>query len=331
MGGSSTKIVTKPFDQNNPSRRSDGIYQTTCNERQKIRRIPLTFNNISHVRCIFFTQQNYNDGYHIPKETLSVNFNSTINNLENDIESNIRQVYNNVNAIVPGAKILNPIYIAFARTLHYTGSIFDDPTLEKIKLDMPTNTSSLAIKDFIMSYLNKMQNPDLDKKYASLPMNSYEFVNNQIKVIMYFPFMTNDYKYITNFKDIINSSTFFTKLLLDTEFNGLPDVNTFNEDKMRIALNKNKALTPDVVDYLLNKMKQGDEKNFRFSDDLKYLCNEGGCLSEIGGEDFTTLLPSLGTNDSDNNNVAFKMSPFLPNKCLAQTFRLLLHLLYKHH
>jgi hypothetical protein len=68
-------------------------------------------------------------------------------------------------------------------------------------------------------------------------------------------------------------------------------------------------------------MKEGDNKNFRYGDDLMYLCNDGGCLSEEEGEDFNTLLPSLSANDSDNDNSAFKMSPFLPTKCLAQTIR----------
>ena len=307
MGGGSSRIENRPFECSNP-------------KYNKIRKTPLTFNRLKHVRCIFFTQESYDANYHIPKSTLSETFVSTLNNLENDIEIKIQEVYNKVSSIAP-AKILNPIYVAFARTLEYNGSIFDDPNLKKIEVNFPNNNYSLAIKDFMNSYLNKMKNPDLNKKYMTMPMNSYTFVNNRLKVIIYFPFMTADYKYITNFKDIINSSSFFTKVLLDTEFNGLPDVNTFNEAKERAKLQKSKSLTPEVIDYAMNKMKEADNTNFRYSDDLLYLCNEGGCLSESGGEDFNTLLPSLASNDADNDNVAIKMSPFLPNKCLAQTFR----------
>ena len=307
MGGGSSRIENRPFECSNPK------YNQT-------RKTPLTFNRLNHVRCIFFTQESYDANYHIPKSTLSETFVSTLNNLENDIEIKIQEVYNKVSSIAP-AKILNPIYVAFARTLEYNGSIFDDPNLKKIEVNFPNNNYSLAIKDFMNSYLDKMKNPDLNKKYMKMPMNSYTFVNNRLKVIIYFPFMTADYKYITNFKDIINSSSFFTKVLLDTEFNGLPDVNTFNETKERAKLQKSKSLTPEVIDYAMNKMKEADNTNFRYSDDLLYLCNEGGCLSESGGEDFNTLLPSLASNDADNDNVAIKMSPFLPNKCLAQTFR----------
>jgi hypothetical protein len=313
MGGGGSKIETRPFN-------------CDTNNRYTYRKTPYQFSNLRHVRCIFFTQENFNANYHIPKSTLTSQFYSTINNLENDIESKISEVANNVNSIVPGAKILNPIYVAFARTLEHTGSIFDDPDFDNrdekmIRMDMPDNNYKLAIKIYMERYLNKMNSAELNKRYKTLPMNFYNFVNNKIKVIIYFPFMTSDYKYISNFKDIINSSLFFIKTILDTSFNGLPDVNTFNEAKVRKELSKSTFLSKETIDYAIKKMKEGDDKNFRYSDDLMYLCNDGGCLSESGGEDFNTLLPSLSANDSDNDNSAFKMSPFLPTKCLSQTIR----------
>lgn len=313
MGGGGSKIETRPFN-------------CDTNNRYTYRKTPYQFSNLRHIRCIFFTQENFDANYHIPKSTLTSQFYSTINNLENDIEAKISEVANNVNSIVPGAKILNPIYVAFARTLEHTGSIFDDPEFNSkdekmIRMDMPDNNYKLAIKIYMERYLNKMNSADLNKRYKTLPMNFYNFVNNKIKVIIYFPFMTSDYKYISNFKDIINSSLFFIKTILDTRFNGLPDVNTFNEAKVRKELSKSTFLSKETIDYAIKKMKEGDDKNFRYSDDLMYLCNDGGCLSESGGEDFNTLLPSLSANDSDNDNSAFKMSPFLPTKCLAQTIR----------
>jgi hypothetical protein len=313
MGGGGSRIENRSFN---------------CDTTNKYtyRKQPYEFKNLKHIRCIFFTQENYNANYHIPKSTLTEQFYSTIQNLESDIENKISEVANNVNSIVPGAKILNPIYVAFARTLEHTGSIFDDHEFQNkdekmIKLDMPDNNYKLAIKTYIESYLAKMNNQDLNKRYLTLPMNFYNFVNNKIKVIIYFPFMTADYKYISNFKDIINSSLFFIKTIMDTSFNGLPDVNTFNEAKVRKDLSKSSVLNKEIINEAINKMKDADNKNFRYSDDLMYLCNDGGCLSESEGEDFNTLLPSLSSNDSDNDNSAFKMSPFLPSKCLAQTIR----------
>ena len=312
MGGGGSKLEIKSFSCDTTS-------------RYTYRKTPYEFGNLKHVRCIFFTQENYNANYHIPKSTLTEQFYSTINNLEYDIETKISEVANNVNRIVPGAKILNPIYVAFARTLEHTGSIFDDPEFDRkdekmIRIDMPDKNYKLAIKTYMEQYLAKMNSSDLNKRYNTLPMNYYNFVNNKIKVIIYFPFMTTDYKYISNFKDIINSSLFFIKTILDTSFNGLPNVNTFNEAKVRKEFSKS-DLSKETIDYAINKMKEADNKNFRYSDDLMYLCNDGGCLSETEGEDFNTLLPSLSANDSDNDNSAFKMSPFLPTKCLAQTIR----------
>ena len=317
MGGSSTKIEYNNF---------------SCNGNQIPPKVPLRFSKLKHIRCMFFTQDSYNSRLHIPKSSLTLEFDSTISNLENDIENNIKNVYDKMNRIsgTNGVKILSPIYVAFSRKLEYSNSIFDDQSLKKIEIKKNNNQYSLAISDFMNNYFNSYPNEQLQEKYKSLPMNIYNFNNRRIKVIIYIPFMTREFKYITNFTDIINSTRFLINVLLDTTFNGLPDVNTFNEDKIRKNFaktneikkrNNQKLITSEEINYVINKLKKGDKLNFRFSDDLMYLCNEGGCISESSGEDFNNLLPSLATTDSDNDNNAINMSPFLPNKCLAQTIR----------
>lgn len=317
MGGSSTKIKYNDF---------------SCNSSEIPPKEPIKFSKLKHIRCLFFTQDSYNSKLHIPKSSLTLEFDSTIANLENDIDNNIQNVYTRMNQIAGtnDVKVLNPIYVAFSRKLEYSNSIFDDPSLKKVEIKKKNNPYSLAISDFMNSYFNNYPNEELQQKYKSLPMNIYNFNNNKIKVILYIPFMTREYKYITNFTDIINSTRFLINTLLETDFNGLPDVNTFNEAKIRknfektneIRRKKNQQLlSASEIDYTIDKLKKGDNTNFRFSDDLMYLCNEGGCLSESAGEDFNNLLPSLATTDSDNDNSAINMSPFLPNKCLAQTVR----------
>lgn len=302
MGGSSSKIEKKSF---------------TCNNKYSVKPTPLTFRTLEHKRCIFFPDSYYKEKKHLPTTTLSITFDSIINNLDNDIEKEIKKVYDKINAITP-AKILNPIYVAFARKLEYVGSIFDNPSLKKIEVERPGgNKQSLAIKDFITSFLGEY--PYLKERYNSLSSNKYDFVNNKITVIIYFPFLTPEYKYVTNFTDIIKSTSFFVKILLDTSYSGLPDVNTFDKNK-QIKEMKDANNSQELIDTVINDMEKGDNDNFRLKDDLMYLCNEGGCISDIG-EDFNTLLPSLGKTDSDNINVAKNQSPFLPNKCLAQTFR----------
>jgi hypothetical protein len=308
MGGSSTKIEYNKF---------------TCNNKVKVRDKPLSFKKLTHIKCIFMSQDSYNSRNHIPRETLVLEFNSTIATLDNDIEQKIFETYQKLNEITSSSidiKVLNPIYIAFSRKLEYSSSVFDDPNLKQIVIDKPNGNTTFAISSYIASYFATSPNPILEKKYKNLPSNSYEFRNGTIIVLMYFPFLTNQYKYITNFTDIINSSTFLVTTIMNTEFNGLPDVNTFDEAKIRKNLIEKQGKTQEEVNYFINKLKIGDKKNFRYSDDLIYLCNEGGCISDVG-EDFTILLPTLSTTDSDNDNSAIDKSPFLPTKCISQTLR----------
>ena len=321
MGGSNTKIEYKDF---------------TCNGQPIPPKMPLTFPSLKHMRCIFFTQDSYDSRLHIPPDSLTLEFDSFILNLETDIELYIKDVYDKMNAITgtTDTKVLSPIYVAFSRKLEYSSSVFDDQAMKKIEIQKPDRTDRLAITEMIRDYFNVAPDEKLEKKYKSLPMNIYNFNNKKIKVIMYFPFMTNQYKYITNFTDIINSTSWLINILSETSFNGLPNVNTFNENKLKESLQKtneikkknNQPIIPpeaikNMIDYTTKDLKAKDRKNLRFNDDLMYLCNEGGCLSESAGEDFNTLLPSLASTDSDNDNSATNMSPFLPNKCLAQTIR----------
>ncbi len=301
MGSGSSKIEMKPF---------------SCNDKYSVRTSPLTFNNLEHKRCVFFPYNYYKDKKHIPRATLTKTFDSSIKNLENDIENQIAMVYDRINQIAP-AKILNPIYVAFARKLEYAGSIFDDPSLKKIEIERPENTQTLAIKDFIISFLGEY--PNLNDRYKSLSSNRYDFISDKISVIIYFPFLTTEYKFITNFKDIIATSKLFIKILLDSTYSGLPNVNTFDENKQRKELEA-AGKSKEFIDYFINEMKRGDSEKFRLNDDLMYLCNEGGCISDIG-EDFNVLLPTLGKTDSDNTKVATNQSPFLPSKCFSQTIR----------
>ena len=203
MGGSSTKIEYNNF---------------SCNGNQIPPREPLRFSKLKHIRCMFFTQDSYNSKLHIPKSSLTLEFDSTISNLENDIENNIKNVYDKMNQIsgTNGVKILSPIYVAFSRKLEYSNSIFDDQSLKKIEIKKNNNQYSLAISDFMNNYFNSYPNEQLQEKYKSLPMNIYNFNNRRIKVIIYIPFMTREFKYITNFTDIINSTRFLINVLLDT-------------------------------------------------------------------------------------------------------------------
>ena len=125
---------------------------------------------------MFFTQESYNAKLHIPK-SLTLEFDSTILNLENDIEINIQNVYTKMNEIsgTTDVKILSPIYVAFSRKLEYSYSVFDDPSIKKIEINKASNPYKLAITDVVKSYFTKYPDEQLEKKYKSLPMNIYNF------------------------------------------------------------------------------------------------------------------------------------------------------------
>lgn len=307
MGGSSSKVVNEDI--------------STCKSANNLRGSPLTFNNLEYLRCVFLTQDQYNNNYHIPKSSLTVTFDSTIGNIENDIDTNIYNVYANINRVTRSTmsiKILSPIFVAFSRKLEYVDSIFDDSTLTKYPVELKKrNGYCLAIKNYMDSFFKSNQDENLKNKYNSLPHTKYDFKGN-IKVILFFPFITTQYKYITNFKDIINSSYYFLSLISKIEFNGLTEINSFDEGQIREA---NKKVPKQIIDMYIQILRKQDNMKLTFRKDLLALCNEGGCVSESGGEDFKTLLPQLSNNDGDNINNAIKFSPFLPSKCLSQTIR----------
>ncbi len=305
MGGNNSKTEYKDINY--------------CKSAKNVRTSPLTFSNLEFVRCILSTQEQYENNYHIPKSSLTVSFDSTLQNVENDIDNNIYNVYKKINEVSPSTismKVLSPIYVAFSRKLEYSYSVFDNNNKFTIEVKKKEGYC-IALQNYMENYINKSGDKALKDKYNSLPHTKYDFKGN-LKVIIFFPFLTTQYKYITNFKDIINSSYYFLSLITKTEFNGITEVNTFDEAKIRQT---HKNAPKEAIDMYINILKKQDNIKFTFRNDLINLCNQGGCLSESGGEDFKSLLPRLSDNDGDNINNALKVSPFLPSKCLSQTTR----------
>ena len=167
MGGGGSKVEVKD-------------YNCLSNSNIKIKKEPIKFKNLKHVRCIFFTQETYNANYHIPKSTLTLTFNSTITNLENDIEIKIKETYDKINNITKrndgnDIKILAPVYIAFSRKLEYKNNLFDDNDIGVVEVNDAKNVKyDLAIGDYMKSFLNSMNNPDLNSTYKNLPINIYK-------------------------------------------------------------------------------------------------------------------------------------------------------------
>jgi len=287
--------------------------------------------NLKFMKCVFFTHQQYNvDKIHIPTQSLYIEEDVEIRNsgdLENHINRIIDNIYNNLNRDNRGApiKIPAPIFALVGRKLDYDSSIFDGeimktpyktPFVYGKDTITPSQDGSLAIVSYFRSFFKSglgEQPKDEDNYKASLA-NSYKF-KGRLKVIIYVPYMTNKYKYVTNFTDIINSSRFFYSLITNDNFLNFKKTTLITYDELK---KKYKNLSDRTIYRLIDILKGEDAKKFNFYEDLMKLCSEGGCVADEG-EDFSRMIPEYTDDEGKNNENAIKQSPFLPNKCLAQT------------
>jgi len=289
------------------------------------------------MKCVFFTHQQYNiDKIHIPKQSLYLeltSFNKNDNEIGELIDKNIDDVYNKLNegnrTGVP-IKIPMPIFILMGRQLDYDRSIFDNERFgtdfkqpfkygnEVIRPDVINKRGSLVIVDYLKSFFKSGlgETPRDEEKYNNSLANVYKFKGNK-KIIIYIPYLSNEYRYISNFMDIANSSRFFFTLISKNNFLGFRRTTTADFEKLRKQF-KNPPYSDKAIRNIIEIIRNQEKNKFGFYDDLYKLCKEGGCISK-DGEDFTRLLPEYNEDEGTNNENATKYSPFIPNKCLAQT------------
>ncbi len=294
------------------------------------------------MKCVFFTHQQYNvDRIHIPTESLVYELN--LKNRNDDevaqiIDSFINYVYQRLNegntTGIP-IKIPMPIFVLMGRKLDYDGSVFEgekfdihhensfnygnvviNPQIERVS---PIKTKgTLAIVDFLKSFfISDLGEPPRDEeKYKNSLASVYKFKGNK-KVLLYFPYISTEYKYITNFRDVGNSLKFFFTLISKKNFLNFQRTTTIDYNQLRKQF-KNPPYSDLAIKNMIEILKKEEENKYSFYDDLHLLCKEGGCFAD-DGEDFTRLLPEFTEDEGKNNENALKYSPFLPNKCLAQT------------
>ena len=289
-------------------------------------------NLIKFIRCIFFTNKQYNvDKIHIPKNSLYIQQDiriNTINDIDNFINKIIDKVYvrlNTGNNTGVPVKIPAPILTLIGRKLEYHESIFDGESFKSpfiypfrygSETIIPNNKGELAILSFFKSFFNSGLGDmpkDKDNLTASLA-SSFKFKRN-VRIIIYFPYLTNNYKYISNFTDIINSSRFFHTLITSNIFLNFKKTSLVTYDSLK---QKFKRLDDNTIYLLLSILTREDSKIFTFFEDLQHLCLEGGCVSDYG-EDLNSLTTTFGDDMNKNNEEAIKKSPYIPSKCLAQT------------
>lgn len=298
--------------------------------------------NLNFMKCVFFTHQQYNvDKIHIPTETLVYEINLINKNDEQTakiIDNYIDYVYkklNEGNSTGIPIKIPMPIFALMGRKLDYDRSVFEgekfdinfkhsfnygnvviNPEIEKVSLTETKGT--LAIIDFFKSFFNSgLGEKEVDEeKYKNSLASVYKFKGNR-KMILYFPYITNNYKYVTNFRDVGNSLRFFFTLISKKNFLNFQRTSTINYQELRKQF-KNPPYSDQAIKNMIEIIKKEEKDKYTFYDDLHVLCKEGGCLSD-DGEDYERLLPVYSEDEGKNNENALKYSPFLPNKCLAQT------------
>lgn len=298
---------------------------------------PIKFRNLTFLQCVFFSNQQYNkDEIYKPKNSLyieNVVYVSKTTDVENYINSIIDYVYNKLNENNKTGtpyKVPMPIFAMIGRKLDYTGSIFQNETFKhvptaaapstynfgKAKISTDKN-GNLAILDYINAFLSSdiQTSKDINKYNTSL-VNRYGF-NGNIKISIYIPYLTNSYKYITNFVDVINASRFFYTLIDNDNFLSMKRTSKYNIDEIRNDYKK-RGLSDANINRLIKSLINNDIKKYPLYDDLYNLCYDGGCISNIG-EDYETLLPAYTDDDGKNNENSDKFSPFMPNKCLSKT------------
>jgi len=284
------------------------------------------------MKCIFFTNKQYNtDKIHIPTQSLYIQKDIKVNNV-NDINNYINNTIDIIhyklnigNRSGTPVKIPAPLFALIGRKLDYHTSIFDG---EKFKTPFkrsfkygsvnvsPNTNGELAILSYFNSFfdsgLGEMPR-DQEKLIGSLA-SSFKFKKN-VRIIIYAPYLTNEYKYITNFTDIINSSRFFYTLLTNDFFLDFKKTTIITYETLK---NKYKYLNERSLRFLLEILTREDRRSFTLYEDLLNLCVEGGCVSDYG-EDLNRLTTTFTDDMNQNNEEAIKKSPYVPSKCLAQT------------
>jgi len=294
---------------------------------------PIKFNNLNFLKCVFLTNEQFNKSkIHIPTQSLYIEQTLRVlqlSDIETKINNIIDDIYVKLNQGNDGEKykIPMPIFILLGKSLEYDKSILESETF--IHTPVATNgynlgtsiittdtSGNIAILDYIKAFFSSGLETSQDKnKYDTGIINTYKFKGN-LRIFLYVPYLTKNYKYVTNFKDIIISSKFFYSLINSNNFLTF-ERTTQNKDEFIQKLRKIK-MDEMTIKFIINIFREADRQKFTLYDDLVNMCYEGGCISDVG-EDLERLVPKFTNDDGKNTENASKYSPFMPNKCLSKT------------
>lgn len=304
--------------------------KTGCYQR---RTQPLKFTNLNFLKCVFLSNEQFNvNKIHIPTQSLYIEeilYASAITDIETKISSMIDDIYDKLNENNNGEKykIPMPIFVLLGKALEYEKSILESETFIHTPVaasgytlgssTLTTDTSgNIAILDYIKAYFSSGLQSEQDvNKYNTSIINTYKFKGN-IRILLYVPYLTKKYKYITNFKDILLSSTFFYSLINSNYFLTFDRTSSMKADYIK-KLRKAKV-NEFIINFIINIFAAADRKKYTLYEDLINMCYEGGCISDVG-EDLERLVPAFSEDDGKNTENAIKYSPFMPSKCLSKT------------
>jgi len=313
--------------------------KTTC---QQINTKPMEFKNLSFARCIYFSNEQYNKNkIHIPSQSLYIEKTAFLTNIESVINTTIDEIYIRLNRYNtnPNVPILipAPIFVLMGRKLEHDknileGEYFEHKPWENTKIgntevkpipyqnlnkEMKQKRHNLAIVDYINGYLNSGLESKKDKNNYDISLiNSYKFKGN-FKIGIYVPFLTKRYKYVSNFKDILNSGAFFYTLIKSATFLNIKKMTNVNINELKTRLKKG-GLSDTNINIIIELILRSERNKYPLFDDLMNLCYDGGCVSEIG-EDIEKLVPQYTEDENKNNELTDNFAPFIPNKCLSKT------------
>ena len=304
--------------------------KTSCSQNKTQ---PINFSNLNFIKCVFLTNEQFNiNKIHLPSQSLYL-YEMIRANALSDIETKISQlidgIYTKLNENNKGTpyKIPMPIFILLGKALEYEKSILESETFihtpvaaNGYKMGTSTistdTTGNIAILDYIKAFFSSGLETKQDKsKYDTSIINTYKFKGN-VRIYLYVPYLTNKYKYITNFTDLITSSRFFYSLINTNYFLSFERTSNINEEFIKGLRKAN--IDERVINNIINIFKEADKKKYTLYDDLVNLCFEGGCVSDVG-EDLERLVPQYTDDEGKNTENAIKYSPFMPSKCLSKT------------
>jgi len=304
--------------------------KTSCSQNK---RQPIIFNNLSFIKCVFLTNTQFNvNKIHIPKQSLFLEemiYVSALSDIENKINGMIDNIYYQLNANNNGTpyKIPMPIFLLLGKALEYEKSILEGETFihtpiapNGYKIGKSTittgTTGNIAILDYINAFFSSGLETKQDKdKYNTSIINTYKFKGN-VKIFLYVPYLTKNYKYVSNFTDIINSSRFFYSLINTNYFLSFQKTSNINQEF--IAKLRKSGVNEKIINKIIDIFNEADRKKYTLYDDLVNLCFEGGCVSDVG-EDLERLIPQYTDDEGKNTENAKKYSPYMPSKCLSKT------------